>query len=137
MSEADKNKTGEWDEIEKVLDSMKQGYMEESVQKLMSVYADNTVSFWSSGAVLEGKDEHKKAFKKAFKELDDFEFSWLLIDRHIEGNAAWITGYWSWSALYGPEKTVISRDTRATFIFIKQDGEWKFIHEHVSVRPVK
>ncbi len=69
--------------------------------------------------------------------FDNFEVTFSNIDTHVEGDFAWAVADFEYTAIVKSDQSALHSRGYETFLFRRVDGNWKIIHTHSSVRPVK
>jgi ketosteroid isomerase-like protein len=108
------------------------GHRFENVAPLI---AENALYWFSDGSFC-GHDEIKKAFKHTWNTIRDEHYyidnmQWLGNDNHL----AVCTYLFHWQGMVDGQMK--QADGRGTSVLGMVDGEWKVLHEHLSVEPSK
>jgi uncharacterized protein (TIGR02246 family) len=112
------------------------GWQTGDINLLASVYAHDAklTAYWpdpTRPSRLESWTTVRANLKEVFDLIHrmNLEFD----ERQIEvfGGVAFLTSHWTWHQPSGP----FFEHGRATFIFKKEDGRWRILHEHSSVTP--
>ena len=129
----DKNKIAE--EVRKVNTAIYLAGNEKQPDKLYSHFS-NSVTGVFDGALMESWEEHKKGGHAFFGKQKEIKYtidSIYNIDV-ISPDVSILTGTYSLSAV---DTTGVSINSSHawTYVFNKQNGEWKVVHFHQSTRP--
>ena len=104
---------------------------------LMRLYAAGSSSFGAGGGLLETFDSPEER-RSSFQALRDSGFKLNVQLRHVEvsvyGDTAVTTNYGA-GRITQPDGTVNPTNNRITRVWVKQGGQWKQVHQHLS--PVR
>jgi uncharacterized protein (TIGR02246 family) len=122
-------------EVRQVSDAIHQAGNDRDAGKLYSHFSDSVTGVFD-GMVMGSWEEHKKeghAFFASQKEIKYTIDSIYSIDV-IDAEASILAGTYSISTTDTTGKTVNSSHAW-TYVFKKQNGEWKVVHFHQSTQP--
>ena len=129
----DKTKIAE--EIRKVNTSIYEAGNDKNPAKLYSHFSDKVTGVFD-GAVMGSWDEHKKEGKAFFGSQKEIKYtidSIYSIDV-ISNEVSVLTGTYSLSAI-DTLGNGINTSHAWTYVFNKQNGDWKVVHFHQSTKP--
>jgi ketosteroid isomerase-like protein len=122
--------------VNAAFDQYVRGWQTGDIKLLGSIYAHDArlTAYWpdpTRPARLESWTSVQQNLKEVFDLIHrmNLEFDERQID--VYGGVAVLTSHWTWHQPSG----LFFEHGRATFIFKKDDGQWRIVHEHSSVTP--
>ena len=105
---------------------------------LMQLHAAQNTRFGPSGSLLETFDsleERRKAFQAAFDAGLKYNLQARHIDVRVYGNLTAVATWYGVGTLINPDGRTARINNRITTVLVKQGGQWKRTHVHIS--PVR
>jgi len=102
---------------------------------LTELYAAGTTRFGTGGALLETFDsleEKRKNQQAAFDAGPKYNLQARHIDVRVYGNSTAVATSYGVGRLTFPDGTTGQPNNRITAVMIKQGGQWKIVHRHLS-----
>ncbi len=105
---------------------------------LMRLYAAGSTSFGAGGGLLETFDsleERRNSFQATADAGVKRNFQARHTDVRVYGNSTAVTTSYGVGTITQPNGTVVQFNNRITRVLVKQGGQWKQVHNHLS--PVR
>ena len=105
---------------------------------LMQLQAAESTTFCPGGALLEQSDSLEERRKTRQAEFDaglKYNLQARHIDVRVYGNSTAVTTHYGAGTITPPNGTTFQVNNRITRVWIKQGGQWKVDHSHLS--PVR
>ncbi len=105
---------------------------------LMQLQAAESTTFGPGGALLEQSDSLEERRKTRQAEFDaglKYNLQARHIDVRVYGNSTAVTTHYGVGRITFPDGTTGQPNNRITKVWIKQGGQWKAVHNHLS--PVR
>ena len=123
-------------EIEAVLTSMAESFVEKDAEKYLNLYEDHPelVIYGSqSGEKWTKLSDFKKAVIDNWKMVESVEviYEWQRIDFNPTGDIAWFAAELRFDTVFNGQKMKIPG--RLTGVLVKKDNDWKFVQTHYSM----
>ena len=102
---------------------------------LTELHAAENTRFGPGGALLETSDsleEQRKNQQAAFDAGPKYNLQARHIDVRVYGNSTAVATYYGVGSLAFPDGTTAQPNNRITTVLIKQGGQWKVVHRHLS-----
>ena len=117
----------------RVMDKMEKAWSEKDLPGLFSHYwhDDGFVLFTSRGAYY-GWPAGKAMLEKYFADLEEVMLEFGTRKARCFGEVATVVYEWRTDARSKLDGTRLLREGYGTDVFLRQDGEWKLYHNHVS-----
>ena len=125
----DQAKAGDKEDVLAAVDAVKAAWMIGDVDAAQKYFSAEFESFEAEGSLLSPLDfeDTKAAFAAGLK----FNVQTAHSDVTVYGDTAILTEY-HMRQLTPPGGTLVNMTLRATIVLVKQKGQWKTVHAHVS-----
>lgn len=124
-------------EVLRVMDVMERAWSDKNLTELFSHYwhDDGFVLFTSRGAYY-GWADAKKMLEKYFDDLEEILLRFGARKVRVFGGVATVVYEWRTEGRSKRDGTLLLREGYGTDVFLRQGGQWKLFHNHVSLaRP--
>jgi uncharacterized protein (TIGR02246 family) len=124
------------DAVLRIMDVMEQAWSDKNLPELFSHYwhNDGFVLFTSRGASY-GWTEAKKMLENYFANLDEVTLRFGPRKVRVFGDVATVVYEWRTDARSKTDGNRLLREGYGTDVFLRDRGEWKLYHNHVSIAP--
>lgn len=129
LTDAERNSIQQ--EIKSMTNSLFESGNRKDTDQLYSNYSDKTTGIFS-GVIMESWEKHKQqapAFFARHKELE-WKIENMTVDV-LSQNQAVLYGKYTMAAI-DTSGTIINTNPAVTYVFTKENGNWRIIHFHVS-----
>jgi len=124
------------EEVLRVMDVMERSWSEKNLTELFSHYwhDDGFVLFTSRGAYY-GWTDSKKMLEGYFADLEEILLRFGARKVRIFGGVATVVYEWRTEGRSKRDGKLLLREGYGTDVFLRQAGQWKLYHNHVSIAP--
>ena len=124
------------EEVLRVMDVMERAWSDKNLTELFSHYwhDDGFVLFTSRGANY-GWADARKMLEAYFADLDEILLRFGARKVRVFGGVATVVYEWRTEGRSKRDGKLLLRDGYGTDVFLRQGGEWKLYHNHVSIAP--
>ncbi len=99
------------------------------------MFAPDVVSFGTKANMVAGREELiARQWRHIWPATEGFTFDLDTLHWQAAGDMAWAVATWT-SHGFRPDDTPFPRPGRATFTFVRRNGEWLATHTHLSLFP--
>lgn len=124
------------EEVLRVMDMMERAWSEKNLEELFNHYwhDDGFVLFTSRGANY-GWAAAKQMLEGYFADLDEILLRFGARKVRVFGGVATVVYEWRTEGRSKRDGKLLLREGYGTDVFLRQGGQWKLYHNHVSIAP--
>ena len=124
------------EQVQRIMDVMEQAWSDKNLPELFSHYwhNDGFVLFTSRGAYY-GWPDAERMLNKYFAELEEITLNFGPRKVRCFGDVATVVYEWRTDGRSKRDGSRLLREGYGTDVFLRDKGEWKLYHNHVSLAP--